>query len=88
IDACCLYLKAVPSVVAEITLIAALIASRFAQRRDEYYLDQGVLASVRHAARRRLAAPRWRPLSIDGLFVSANAASVEAKVRELARNST
>ena len=83
IDACCLYLKATPSVMAEISLIADLIATRFAEDRAEYYLDQGVLASVRHAARWRPAAPRWRPLSIDGLFVSANAASVEGKVREL-----
>ena len=83
VDACCLYLKATPSVVAEVRLIANLIADRFAEKRAEYYLDQGVLASVRHAARRRPAAPRWRALSIDGLFVSANAASVEGKVREL-----
>ncbi|MEC8084118.1 MAG: hypothetical protein VX146_06050 [Pseudomonadota bacterium] len=66
VDACCLYLKATPSVVAEVRLIADLIAERFAENRAEYYLDQGVLASVRHAARRRPAAPRWRPLSIKG----------------------
>ncbi|MEC8182217.1 MAG: hypothetical protein VX123_09255 [Pseudomonadota bacterium] len=87
VDACCLYLKATPSVVAEVRLIADLIAERFAENRAEYYLDQGVLASVRHAARRRPVAPRWRPLTIEGLFVSANAASVEGKARELAGNS-
>ena len=87
VDACCLYLKATPSVVAEVRLIADLIAGRFAENRAEYYLDQGVLASVRHAARRRPAAPRGRPLTIEGLFVSANAASVEGKARELAGNS-
>ena len=88
VDACCLYLKATASVAAEVSLIADLLARRFAENRAEYYLDQGVLASVRHAARRRPAAPRWRPLTIDGLFVSANAASVEGKARELARHST
>ena len=87
IDACCLYLKATPSVVAEVRLIADLIAGRFAENRAEYYLDQGVLASVHHAAHRRPAAPRWRPLSIDGLFVSANSVSVEGKARELSYHS-
>ena len=87
VDACCLYLKATPSVAAEISLIADLIAGRFAENRAEYYLDQGVLASVRHAAHRRPAAPRWRPLSIDGLFVSANSVSVEGKARELSYHS-
>ena len=39
------------------------------------------------AIHRVLAPPRWRPLSIEGLFVSANAASVEGKACELADNS-
>ena len=68
-------------------MIADLIAGRFAENRAEYYLDQGVLASVHHAAHRRPAAPRWRPLSIDGLFVSANSVSVEGKARELSYHS-
>ena len=80
VDARCLYLKAEPSVAAGISLIADLIAGRFAENRAEYYPDQGVLAPVHHAARRRL-------LSINGLFVSAGSVSVEGKQRELSRHS-